>query len=248
MSWESSAVYYQDLNRGRRAAGSAASPPPSCADIVDFAEVTALQDEERWETWRAPRRRRPRRRGAPAPTSCCSARRPSTGSPTRSPTRSTSRCCTSPTWSPRRCRGRASSRSASSAPRSRCRTLLHRPDRPHGLSPSCPTRATTRCSTGVIYDELVHGKRARRARGTGRSALIDELWDAGAGGVILGCTELELLVTQADADSRSSPAPPSTSPPRSTGRSYRRGIPDGTLSSTGGHVGYRRSARGAGRR
>ena len=30
--------------------------------------------------------------------------------------------------------------------------------------------------------------------------LIDELWDAGAGGVLLGCTELELLIHQADVD------------------------------------------------
>ena len=31
-------------------------------------------------------------------------------------------------------------------------------------------------------------------------SLIDELWDAGAQGVVLGCTELELLVKQADSD------------------------------------------------
>ena len=30
--------------------------------------------------------------------------------------------------------------------------------------------------------------------------LIDDLWDAGAGGVILGCSELELLVHQADSE------------------------------------------------
>ena len=30
--------------------------------------------------------------------------------------------------------------------------------------------------------------------------LIDELWDAGAEGVLLGCTELELLIHQADSD------------------------------------------------
>jgi aspartate racemase len=51
----------------------------------------------------------------------------------------------------------------------------------------------------VIYDELVHGKVIDSSRRTIVS-LVDELWDAGAGGVILGCTELELLVRQADAD------------------------------------------------
>jgi aspartate racemase len=30
--------------------------------------------------------------------------------------------------------------------------------------------------------------------------VIEELWDAGAGGVILGCSELELLVHQADSE------------------------------------------------
>ncbi|MEG3093506.1 aspartate/glutamate racemase family protein, partial [Sphingomonas sp. PB1R3] len=51
----------------------------------------------------------------------------------------------------------------------------------------------------IIYDELVHGKVLDGSRRT-VVALIDELWDAGAGGLVLGCTELELLVHQADSD------------------------------------------------
>jgi aspartate racemase len=51
----------------------------------------------------------------------------------------------------------------------------------------------------IIYEELVHGKVLDSSRRT-LVRLIDELWDAGAGAVILGCTELELLVRQADAD------------------------------------------------
>ncbi len=61
------------------------------------------------------------------------------------------------------------------------------------------TRATTRCSTRIIYDELVHGRVLDSSRRT-VVGLVEELWDAGAGGVILGCTELELLVRQADAE------------------------------------------------
>ena len=34
----------------------------------------------------------------------------------------------------------------------------------------------------------------------GSFSIIEELWDAGAGGVLLGCTELELLVKQADVE------------------------------------------------
>lgn len=51
----------------------------------------------------------------------------------------------------------------------------------------------------VIYEELVHGKVLDSSRRT-VVGLIEALWDAGAKGVILGCTELELLVKQADSD------------------------------------------------
>ena len=51
----------------------------------------------------------------------------------------------------------------------------------------------------IIYDELVHG----RVNDSSRRRvveIIDELWDAGAEGVILGCTEIELLISQADLE------------------------------------------------
>ena len=51
----------------------------------------------------------------------------------------------------------------------------------------------------AIYEELVHGVVLPRTRGRVVS-IIEELWDAGAGGVLLGCTELELLVRQADIE------------------------------------------------
>jgi aspartate racemase len=51
----------------------------------------------------------------------------------------------------------------------------------------------------IIYRELVHGKVLDASRATVVS-VVDELWDAGAEGVVLGCTELELLVKQADCE------------------------------------------------
>ena len=51
----------------------------------------------------------------------------------------------------------------------------------------------------IIYDELVHGKVLDSSRRTVVS-IVEELWDAGAQGVVLGCTELELLVKQADCE------------------------------------------------
>ncbi len=69
----------------------------------------------------------------------------------------------------------------------------------HGIEVVVPDERHHEIVNRIIYDELVHGKvlDASRSRVV---ALIDELWDAGAQGVILGCTELELLVKQADAE------------------------------------------------
>ncbi len=51
----------------------------------------------------------------------------------------------------------------------------------------------------VIYGELVHGKVLDSSRAMVVS-VIEDLWDAGAEGVVLGCTELEMLVKQADSE------------------------------------------------
>lgn len=69
----------------------------------------------------------------------------------------------------------------------------------HGLSVIVPSEDHHPEINRVIYEELVHGKVLDSSRRTIVN-LIDELWDAGAGGVILGCTELELLVQQADSN------------------------------------------------
>jgi len=69
----------------------------------------------------------------------------------------------------------------------------------HGLDVIVPKDEHHAEINRVIYEELVHGKVLDSSR---RKAvyLFDELWDAGAGGVILGCTELEQLIKQADVD------------------------------------------------
>ncbi len=51
----------------------------------------------------------------------------------------------------------------------------------------------------AIYDELVYGKVLDSTRRKVVS-MIEEMWDAGAGGVLLGCTELELLIKQSDVE------------------------------------------------
>lgn len=69
----------------------------------------------------------------------------------------------------------------------------------HGLEVVVPAAEHHDTVDRIIYDELVHGKVLDSSRRT-IVGLIEELWDAGAGGLILGCTELELLVHQADSE------------------------------------------------
>jgi aspartate racemase len=69
----------------------------------------------------------------------------------------------------------------------------------HGLEVIVPSADTHDEINRVIYDELVHGKVVDSSRKRAIK-LIDSLWEQGAGGVILGCTELELLVKQSDVD------------------------------------------------
>ena len=69
----------------------------------------------------------------------------------------------------------------------------------HGLEVHVPAAEHHELLDRVIYDELVHGK----VLATSRRAVVglfEDLWDTGAGGIILGCSELELLVHQADSE------------------------------------------------
>ncbi|WP_433673711.1 aspartate/glutamate racemase family protein [Microbacterium gorillae] len=68
----------------------------------------------------------------------------------------------------------------------------------HGITaviPSAEDRATVH---GVIYDELVQGIVTEQSRQKYRDVIAHLVAD-GAEGVILGCTEIELLITQQDA-------------------------------------------------
>ncbi len=69
----------------------------------------------------------------------------------------------------------------------------------HGLEIVVPDPPDRPELNRIIYDELVHGRVLDGSRRT-VVALLDRLWDRGAQGVILGCTELELLIHQADTE------------------------------------------------
>jgi aspartate racemase len=69
----------------------------------------------------------------------------------------------------------------------------------HSIDVTVPREEAQDLLDRIIYDELVHGKISDISR---REVVkvVEDLWDRGVGGVILGCTELELLVHQADVE------------------------------------------------
>jgi aspartate racemase len=63
----------------------------------------------------------------------------------------------------------------------------------HGVTVLTPSAEDRRVIHRVIYEELVRGDILEESRAV-YDAIIQRLVDRGAGGVILGCTEIELLV------------------------------------------------------
>lgn len=68
----------------------------------------------------------------------------------------------------------------------------------HGIRALVPEEDDRRTVHDIIYGELVHGVVTSASRAHYR-AVIQRLVDAGATGIILGCTEIELLVSQDDS-------------------------------------------------
>jgi aspartate racemase len=200
MSWESSAAYYQDLNRGveKRIGGLASAR--TVLSSLDFAELTSLQQAERWDDVAellATAARGVESAGADFLVLCTTTFHrvadeveAAIGIPLLHLADPVAQACKAERLTSVGFIGTAFS--------------MEHPfftDRiaSHGLEVHVPDERHHAEINRVIYEELVHGKLldSSRRRIVG---VIDELWDAGAGGVILGCTELELLVHQADSE------------------------------------------------
>ncbi len=200
MSWESTAVYYRDLNLGVQERVGGLSSPRLVLSTVDFAELTALEDEERWPQigdLLADAARGVERAGADFLLLCTTTFHrvadqveAAVGLPllhlgdvvaaevVRNGVQKVGFIGTTVAMSD----GFFSERLAR-----------------HGVETVMPDPRHHDLLNSAIYDELVHG---RVEDATRRRVLrvIEELWDAGVGGVLLGCTELELLIKQADAE------------------------------------------------
>lgn len=76
-------------------------------------------------------------------------------------------------------------------------TFYHDALAAHGVEVVTPHAADQDLLHEIIYAELVHNRITDRSRET-FVRIIGDLAAAGAGGVILGCTEIPLLITQSD--------------------------------------------------
>jgi aspartate racemase len=200
MSWESTAVYYRDLNLGVRERLGGLSSPKLVLSTVDFAELTALEDAERWPQigdLLTEAARGVERAGADFLMLCTTTFHKSADQIEAAvgiPLLHLGDVVAEEVVS----QGVTTVGFIGTTVAMSDGFFAERLGR-HGLEVVLPDERHHDLLNSAIYDELVHGRvvDATRRRVLG---VLDELWDAGAGGVLLGCTELELLVKQADAD------------------------------------------------
>jgi aspartate racemase len=200
MSWESSAVYYRDLNLGMRERLGGLSSPKLALTTVDFAEVTHLEDDERWDqigTLLADAARAVERAGADFLLLCTTTFHKVADQVEEAvdiPVLHLADVVAEAVKaSGVETVGLIGTKVAMSE------SFFVDRLQAHGLSVLVPDQAHHDYLNDAIYEELVHGVVLPRTRSRVVS-IIEELWDAGAGGVLLGCTELELLVKQADVE------------------------------------------------
>jgi aspartate racemase len=200
MSWESSAAYYRDLNLGVQRRLGGLSSPKLVLSTVDFARLTELEDEEKWDqigALLAEAGRGVERAGADFLLLCTTTFhkvadqvQDAVDIPLLHLADVVADAC----------------RAAGVTKVGFIGTTVAMSDgfftdrmETHGLEVLVPDAAHHDYLNSAIYEELVHGHVLDRTR-RHVVEIIDELWDAGAEGVLLGCTELELLIHQADCD------------------------------------------------
>ncbi len=200
MSWESSAVYYRDLNRGVEQRLGGLSSAKTVMASVDFAEVTALQEQEDWDAVAeilAEAARSVERAGADFLLLCTTTFHrvaeqveAAVGIPVLHLGDVIAEACKE---------HRLDSVALIGTTFAMSRVFFTDRLASHGLEVIVPAPEKHDEINAIIYDELVHGKINDDSRRT-VVKVIEELWENGAEGVILGCTELELLVKQTDVE------------------------------------------------
>ncbi|MBB6628564.1 amino acid racemase [Nocardioides sp. KIGAM211] len=200
MSWESSAAYYRDLNLGVQQRLGGFSSPKIALTTVDFAELTDLEDEQRWQQigeLLAEAATGVERAGADFLLMCTTTFHKVADQveaavqiPLVHLADVVAQACLAQGVTTV---GFIGTKVAMEDSFFTDRLATH------GVTAIVPAQEHHDWLNTAIYEELVHGHVLDRTRRRVVS-VVDELWDAGAAGVLLGCTELELLIKQADVD------------------------------------------------
>ncbi|KRF21229.1 aspartate racemase [Nocardioides sp. Soil797] len=200
MSWESSAAYYKDLNLGVEKRLGGYSSAKTVLASVDFAEVTALGQQEDWDGVArilAEAAKGVEAAGADFLMLCTTTFHrvaeqveEAIDIPLLHLADVVAQSCKA---------NRVENVALLGTTFAMSRTFFTDRLASHGLEVTVPAAEHHDMVNSVIYNELVHGQVLDTSRRK-IVQLIDDLWDGGAQGVILGCTELELLIEQADVE------------------------------------------------
>ena len=200
MSWESTLTYYQIVNREVQARLGGVHSAKILMESYDFAEMAALQQSGRWNEARAVMEetgRKLARAGADFLMICCNtmhlmadAVEKASGLPLLH--------IADPLGEAIKAKGlRRVGLLGSCFTMEKAGVISGRLEDKFGISSIVPDEADRAKVDGVIQTELVRGQFLEPSRAAYR-AVMATLVEQGAQGIILGCTEIPLLVGQAD--------------------------------------------------
>ena len=200
MSWESSAAYYEGLNKGVQERLGGLHSAKTILASVDLAELTALQEQDRWDeigAHLADHARGLEKAGADFLLLCSTtfhivydAVAAAVSIPVLHLADVVAERC--------KATGITALGFLGTAFTAENDFFAERLSS-HGINVNLPDPVHVETIDSIIYEELVF--RTVRAESRRRVvSVIDELWDAGTDGVLLGATELSLLVRQDDVE------------------------------------------------
>lgn len=200
MSWESSAVYYKLLNQGVERRLGGLSSAKIVLSSVEFAELTALQAQERWDAVGqilADAAKGVEAAGADVLLMCTTGFH-KVADQVEEAVQIPVLHLADVVAEAVKARGLDSVAFIGTS-FAMGRSFFTERIASHGLEVKVPSPEHHELINRIIYEELVHGRVLDSSR---RSVvkILGDLWDDGAEGVILGCTELELLIKQADTE------------------------------------------------
>jgi len=201
MSWESTLTYYQIVNREVQARLGGVHSAKIVMESYDFAEIAALQQAGKWDEARAVMEETARklaRAGADFIMICCNTMHLLADSVEKGAGLPLLHIA-DPLGEAIRARGlRRVGLLGSCFTMEKAGVISGRLEDKFGISSIVPDEAGRATIDDVIQTELVRGRFLEPSRAAYR-AVIAKLVERGAEGIILGCTEIPLLVGQADS-------------------------------------------------